>query len=321
MLQNMIPSDAAKGWLNSKDRNSYYVYLLRKPTGVPFYVGKGKNTRVNAHFCPYSLEEDSLKNRTIKKYGVDSCYREIVSYFDNEADAYELERFLMSEVGCILDKSGPLTNVDIPIEGACRHTKSGDMVYAAPRKKYPDSLIFRFYVMEFELCLPRGLITKSLGIERNHQLRLSRGEIRKDLYKKYVSSGLVQNNKKDLGYVPRIPTKDTTSIDHKIREEYNHVINGRKTLKEASVVLQMNYNHVINIFSGRSRRYLGLNYRRDLKVPLKGNTRIHDRGKALELLKDGVGVGEFIKIMNCSREYYYYVRDLFRKHGVLNDNT
>lgn len=321
MLRDYIPDSLQSGWVEPRDRHTYYVYVLRKPDGCPFYVGKGRNSRVNSHFTPHSLREDSLKNRAILKHGVENCYREIVAYCDEESDAYELERFLMAEIGCLLDKTGPLTNVDIPITGAYRYKKSGEKVRAAPKCKYSEATVFRFYVMEFELCLPRGVITDALGIERNYQLNLARGTARRDLFSKYVTSGLVVNNRKDLDHVPRIPQANNVELDHRLREEYNHVINGRKTLKEAAESVGMYYNHVINIFSGRARKHMGFDYRRDLKVPLKGNSRVHDRDKALDLIKSGVGVGEFIKIMNCSREYYYYVRDLFREYGVIDGGT
>ena len=51
-------------------KDKYYVYCLCKPDGTVFYVGKGKNNRINQHFQKWHLEKSyNKKNMTIRKYG------------------------------------------------------------------------------------------------------------------------------------------------------------------------------------------------------------------------------------------------------------
>lgn len=315
MLQSMIPPNASQGSCLIETRDTYYVYVLRSPYGVPFYVGKGKNHRVNDHFSPRSLQPDNLKNRAINKFGATNCYREIVSYLDSEDAAYELEDFIMEQTGCILDKNGPLTNIYRPGYPSRKYETKNGLEYR-DWLKYSDDLVFKFYVMEFELCVPRTLIKDELGIGVGYQLSLANGTSRTNLYKKYVASGYIQNNKKSLNYNPRTPVKRDQKSDLNLLIEYDHVINGRKTIKEASENLDLIYGTVWRIFKGDTRKYLQLDYKRDLKVPLKGNTRKYDREKAIRLIKEGVSSNEFIEKMSCSYGYYHYIKELVNDWSI-----
>jgi len=238
-----------------------------------------------------------------------------LSYVDDENSAYELEDFIMEQTGCILDKSGPLTNVYRPGYLSRKYETKSGLEYR-DWLKYPDDLIFKFYVMEFELCMPRTLIEEELGIGVGYQLGLSKATSRKNLYDKYVASGVIANNKASLGYNPRTPVKRSEESDAALLIEYDHVINGRKTIKEVSENLDLIYGTVWRIFKGDTRKYLGLDYRRDLKVPLKGSNRKYDRETAIRLIKDGVSSKEFIEKMNCSYGYYKYIKELIEEWSI-----
>lgn len=43
----------SKAYPQFKDK--YYIYALCKPCGTPFYIGKGKGSRINDHFQPKKL--------------------------------------------------------------------------------------------------------------------------------------------------------------------------------------------------------------------------------------------------------------------------
>src|SRR5258708_12012279 len=95
----------------------WYVYILRRPDGRPFYVGKGKAYRVFDHENearhPNDFRSNPLKLNVIRKIkhsGANLTY-EIDLIADNEMEALERE---MSLIGGFkrLHEGGPLTNLD-----------------------------------------------------------------------------------------------------------------------------------------------------------------------------------------------------------------
>ena len=44
----------SKAYPQFKDK--YYIYALCKPCGTPFYIGKGKGSRINDHFQPKKIK-------------------------------------------------------------------------------------------------------------------------------------------------------------------------------------------------------------------------------------------------------------------------
>lgn len=75
----------------------YYTYLWLREDGTPYYVGKGKGKRgfeskKHRHLCP-------------------SLDRIIIQYWDNEAEAYLAEKFLIVHYGRIDLGTGCLRNL------------------------------------------------------------------------------------------------------------------------------------------------------------------------------------------------------------------
>jgi hypothetical protein len=95
----------------------WYVYILRRPDGRPFYVGKGKLDRVFQHENEARHPNDYRSNpfklnviRKIARSGKALVY-EIDSIFKDESEALNREMLLISGLKR-LHEGGPLTNLD-----------------------------------------------------------------------------------------------------------------------------------------------------------------------------------------------------------------
>ena len=75
--------------------NIYYAYLLKRPNGIPFYVGKGKGRRCYVHLKPWHLKKDEnhLKVNVIKQIRHDGGEPvvEILEKNLTEVDAFRIE--------------------------------------------------------------------------------------------------------------------------------------------------------------------------------------------------------------------------------------
>jgi hypothetical protein len=91
----------------------FYVYVLQKPDGIPFYVGKGVGQRVLNHEAEARnttrLTHKLNVIRSLHRKGLRIHYR-LDSFFDNESDAHERERYLIQSIGRHDLRRGPLTN-------------------------------------------------------------------------------------------------------------------------------------------------------------------------------------------------------------------
>lgn len=100
-----------------KNNSDYYVYLLLRPDGRPFYVGKGKDYRVMQHeneaTHPNGRRSNAHKLNVIRSiwrsdsaviYAIDSMH-------SIEGNAYSREAELIFNYGR-LHENGPLTNLD-----------------------------------------------------------------------------------------------------------------------------------------------------------------------------------------------------------------
>jgi hypothetical protein len=91
----------------------FYVYVLFRPNGQPFYVGKGLDRRVFNH----EMEARNTSIRTHKLNVIRAIIRQggqisyaLPHFCDDESEAHAFEMKLISEIGRHDLKRGPLTN-------------------------------------------------------------------------------------------------------------------------------------------------------------------------------------------------------------------
>ena len=181
-------------FIKPESMDDYYVYCLRRPCGEPFYIGKGRGYRVNAHFRDCILKLDDYKSRIIKKHGKDNCFREIIAYFENEDSAFELEEFLIGEIG-IVAEGGPLANFRKSTWESAFYNESGEQVLPQRPTKFSDEDVLDIYKMWYEDCVPNIVIREFFGISKGHLIGLVRGTSRRNLWEQYVGSGKIKDNR------------------------------------------------------------------------------------------------------------------------------
>lgn len=90
----------------------FYVYILSKPDGTPFYVGKGGGIRIVMHERQAKTAARSHKLSVIRKIWADDGHvgYGIVAFYSDERDALAKEVELIKTIGRVR-YGGPLTNV------------------------------------------------------------------------------------------------------------------------------------------------------------------------------------------------------------------
>jgi hypothetical protein len=104
---------------NMHSESDYYVYVLYRQNEItPFYIGKGRGRRWNAH--TYERKNTYRRNiiRQMQSYGLQVPKRKIAEGLTN-ADACAMERELIAFVGR-RHEGGPLVNMTGGGEGAYR---------------------------------------------------------------------------------------------------------------------------------------------------------------------------------------------------------
>jgi hypothetical protein len=104
--------------------SSFYVYSLKRPNGVPFYIGKGKGKRCYTHLKSWHLKQDE---NTFKVHIIEKIRRngqepsvEILQENMTETDAFKLEAQQIQLHGRVKN-GGILVNMSDGGEGQTGH--------------------------------------------------------------------------------------------------------------------------------------------------------------------------------------------------------
>jgi hypothetical protein len=242
-------------------KNKYYVYGLFKPCGTPFYIGKGINRRIDEHFRQCRLKEDNYKNRVIHKIGVSSVKREVLAYFDTEASAYDFEEYLIS-VYRLKNDGGCLTNVLRSNKDYVKHSPEVNLKKGIPNVKYPENVVVEVYKLYYEDCIRPHQIPKFVDVPSRTVSGIVLGKERKDLYAKYILSGVIVNN---LGTKPISPVERLPSVtDGDLVAAYERVCLGTSCLDIAQE-LNCSVEWLRQVFCGHRKKHLNFNSKRDRK--------------------------------------------------------
>jgi hypothetical protein len=126
----------------------YYVYVLIDPRNdQPFYVGKGKGKRVEAHYHNWSSDKMSNpykfnKIEKLKKLGYGPKYEIVFESFDEQTALDEEKRLIQKWGRSNLDEGGILTNIKLGEEPSHK--------LCSPVKQYN---LFGEYIRSFPSCL------------------------------------------------------------------------------------------------------------------------------------------------------------------------
>lgn len=155
----------------------YYTYLLKRPNGIPFYVGKGncKGFRIETHTKEALLNTGINKHkeniiRKILEDGNQVDY-EIVIFTSNEEDAFDKEIELISFYGRKDNVSGVLANLTDGGEGCC-----GQIMSSESRKKISKAVKGRHLSEETKRKISKAAKGRICSEElRKHKSKMLKG--------------------------------------------------------------------------------------------------------------------------------------------------
>lgn len=228
-----------------------YVYVLFKPNGLPFYVGKGNGSRINDHFKPSNLKVNSPKTGIIKKYK-DVIRREIVAYFDTDESALDFEEYLISYYG-LLSEGGLLTNyAKNRFEYSEKFSEDVCSLGAKNREcKYDESVVLLALHLKYDLSLQNTQIANICGIGCEYLTYILSGKKRKDVFERF------KNGERPAQSQQYLPDIDSTDVALSIA--YHLYVSGLYSCSHLSEILDTSHQYLLSIFCGRKRTHLGFN--------------------------------------------------------------
>lgn len=111
------------------NQRKFYVYVLSRPDGTPFYVGKGQRRRIAHHHVYAKLERRGHRYSVIRKIWREEkeVRYQIVSFYETEREAIDAEIALIAKIGLMVN-DGPLVN----------QTDGGDGVSGLTYERTPE---------------------------------------------------------------------------------------------------------------------------------------------------------------------------------------